>query len=268
MADWLAAIILGLVEGLTEFIPVSSTGHLLLLGHFLGFESTGKTFEIVIQLGAILAIISVYFSRLWRLATRWPTDAGARHFIIGVIIAFLPAVLVGVLAYDLIKTVFFETPLIVCIALIVGGVLLLLLDRMKKVPTYLDVNTYPFRVYFLIGLFQCLAMIPGVSRSGATIAGGLLLGTDKRSAAEFTFFLALPTMGGAVAYDLYKNWEVLDFTDAGLIAVGFVVAFLTALLVVRFLLDFVTRHGFAPFAWWRIAVGVLGLAGLALTGTL
>jgi undecaprenyl-diphosphatase len=268
MADWLAAIILGLVEGLTEFIPVSSTGHLLLLGHFLGFESTGKTFEIVIQLGAILAIISVYFGRLWRLATRWPTDAGARHFIIGVIIAFLPAVLVGVLAYDLIKTVFFETPLIVCIALIVGGVLLLLLDRMKKVPTYLDVNTYPFRVYFLIGLFQCLAMIPGVSRSGATIAGGLLLGTDKRSAAEFTFFLALPTMGGAVAYDLYKNWEVLDFTDAGLIAVGFVVAFLTALLVVRFLLDFVTRHGFAPFAWWRIAVGVLGLAGLALTGTL
>lgn len=268
MADWLAAIILGLVEGLTEFIPVSSTGHLLLLGHFLGFESTGKTFEIVIQLGAILAIISVYFSRLWRLATRWPTDAGARHFIIGVIIAFLPAVLVGVLAYDLIKTVFFETPLIVCIALIVGGVLLLLLDRMKKVPTYLDVNTYPFRVYFLIGLFQCLAMIPGVSRSGATIAGGLLLGTDKRSAAEFTFFLALPTMGGAVAYDLYKNWEVLDFTDAGLIAVGFVVAFLTALLVVRFLLDFVTRHGFAPFAWWRIAVGVLGLVGLALTGTL
>ena len=268
MADWLAAIILGLVEGLTEFIPVSSTGHLLLLGHFLGFESTGKTFEIVIQLGAILAIISVYFSRLWRLATRWPTDAGARHFIIGVIIAFLPAVLVGVLAYDLIKTVFFETPLIVCIALIVGGVLLLLLDRMKKVPTYLDVNTYPFRVYFLIGLFQCLAMIPGVSRSGATIAGGLLLGTDKRSAAEFTFFLALPTMGGAVAYDIYKNREVLDFTDAGLIAVGFVVAFLTALLVVRFLLDFVTRHGFAPFAWWRIAVGLLGLAGLALTGAL
>ena len=268
MADWLAAIILGLVEGLTEFIPVSSTGHLLLLGHFLGFESTGKTFEIVIQLGAILAIISVYFTRLWRLATRWPTDPQARHFIVGVIIAFLPAVLVGVLAYDLIKTVLFETPLVVCIALIVGGVLLLLLDRMKKVPTYLDVNAYPLRVYFLIGLFQCLAMIPGVSRSGATIAGGLLLGTDKRSAAEFTFFLALPTMGGAVVYDLYQNRDVLDFTDAGLIAIGFVVAFLTALAVVKVLLDFVSRHGFAPFAWWRIAVGLLGLAGLALTGGL
>ena len=176
------------------------------------------------------------------------------------IIAFLPAVLVGVLAYDVIKTIFFETPLIVCIALIVGGVLLLLLDRMKKVPTYLDVNTYPFRVYFLIGLFQCLAMIPGVSRSGATIAGGLLLKTDKRSAAEFSFFLALPTMGAAVAYDLLKNHKTLDFSDVGLIAVGFVTAFLTALVVVRFLLDFVSKHGFGPFAWWRIVVGVVGLA--------
>ena len=266
MPDWLSAIILGLVEGLTEFIPVSSTGHLLLLGHFLGFESTGKTFEIVIQLGAILAIISVYFSRLWTLATRWPFDPGVRHFIIGVLLAFLPAAVIGVVAYDLIKQVLFESPLIICIALIVGGVLLLLLDRMKTVPKYLDVNTYPFRVYTLIGAFQCLAMVPGVSRSGATIAGGLLLGTDKRSAAEFTFFLALPTMGGAVAYDLYKSWGDLDFSDAGLIGIGFVVAFLTALAVVKFLLDFVSRHGFAPFAWWRIAVGVVGLIGLAVTG--
>jgi undecaprenyl-diphosphatase len=268
MPNWLAAIILGLVEGLTEFIPVSSTGHLLLLGHFLGFESTGKTFEIVIQLGAILAIVSVYFRRLFVLASRWPTDAGARHFIVGVGLAFLPAALIGVLAYDLIKRVFFETPLIVCIALIVGGVLLLLLDRMKRVPKYLDVNTYPFRVYALIGVFQCLAMVPGVSRSGATIAGGLLLGTDKRSAAEFTFFLALPTMGGAVAYDLYMSWSRLDFSDAGLIAAGFIVAFVTALAVVKFLVDFVSRHGFAPFAWWRIAVGCAGLIGLMLTGGL
>ncbi len=266
MPDWLAAIILGLVEGLTEFIPVSSTGHLLLLGHFMGFESTGKTFEIVIQLGAILAIISVYFSRLWTLATRWPTDPGVRHFIIGVLLAFLPAAVMGVLAYDVIKEIFFETPVIICVALIVGGVLLLLLDRMKRVPKYLDVNTYPFRVYGLIGLFQCLALVPGVSRSGATIAGGLLLGTDKRSAAEFTFFLALPTMGGAVAYDLYKGWDALDFSDAGLIAIGFVVAFLTALAVVKFLLDFVSKHGFAPFAWWRIGVGLVGLVALGLTG--
>lgn len=264
MADWLLAIILGLVEGLTEFVPVSSTGHLLLLGHFLGFESTGKTFEIVIQLGALLAIISVYFKRLWTLATRWPFDAEARRFLIGLLVAFAPAVVIGVFAYDFIKLVLFETPVVICVALIIGGILLLMLDRMKKVPVYLEADRYPMRIYLLIGLFQCLAMIPGVSRSGATIAGGLLLGTDKRSAAEFSFFLALPTMGAAVAYDLLQNWERLDFSDAGLIAIGFVTAFLTALAVVKLLLDFVSRHGFAPFAWWRIVVGVLGLVLLGL----
>ncbi len=264
MADWLLAIILGLIEGLTEFIPVSSTGHLLLLGHFLGFESTGKTFEIVIQLGALLAIISVYFKRLWTLATRWPFEVEARRFLIGLLVAFAPAVVIGVFAYDFIKLVLFETPMVICVALIVGGVLLLLLDRMKKVPVYLQAEKYPLRVYLLIGLFQCLAMIPGVSRSGATIAGGLLLGTDKRSAAEFSFFLALPTMGAAVAYDLLQNWERLDFSDAGLIAIGFITAFLTALAVVKLLLDFVSRHGFAPFAWWRIGVGVAGMILLGL----
>ena len=268
MSDWLSALILGLVEGLTEFLPVSSTGHLLLLGHFIGFESEGKTFEVVIQLGAIMAIMLVYVRRLLELATGWPTDPTARHFIIGVLLAFLPAALAGVFLYDLIKLVFFETPLIVCIALIVGGVALLALDRMKRVPRYLDVNTYPFRVYGLIGLFQCLALVPGVSRSGATIAGGLLLGTDKRSAAEFTFFLAMPTMTGAVVYDLFKNRNALDFSDMGLIAIGFVAAFVTALVVVKTLLEFVSKHGFAPFAWWRIGVGLAGLVGLYVTGTL
>jgi undecaprenyl-diphosphatase len=268
MPDWLAAMVLGLVEGLTEFIPVSSTGHMLLLGHFLGFESTGKTFEIVIQLGALLAIVSVYFARLWSLATRWPFDPDARRFILGLLLAFLPALVTGVFAYDFIKTVLFETPAVICVALIVGGVLLLLLDRMNKVPRYLQADRYPLRVYFLIGLFQCLAMVPGVSRSGATLAGGLLLGTDKRSAAEFSFFLALPTMGAAVAYDLLQTWNQLDFSDAGLIGLGFVVAFLTALLVVRSLLDFVSRHGFAPFAWWRIVVGAVGLVLLQLGWTL
>lgn len=260
MSDWLAAIILGLVEGLTEFIPVSSTGHMLLLGHFMGFESSGKTFEIVIQLGALLAIVSVYFKRLWALATRWPFDPEARRFLIGLLVAFAPAVVIGFLAYDFIKGVLFETPQVICIALIVGGVILLALDRMDKKPKWLDAEAYPMRVYFLIGLFQCLAMIPGVSRSGATIAGGLLLKTDKRSAAEFSFFLALPTMGAAVFYDLLKNHKTLDFSDVGLIAVGFVVAFISALAVVRFLLDFVSRRGFGVFAWWRIAVGVVGLA--------
>ena len=264
MADWLTAILLGLVEGLTEFIPVSSTGHLLLLGHFLGFESTGKTFEIVIQLGALLAIISVYFKRLWTLATRWPFDPAARRFLIGLLVAFLPAAVIGFVAYGFIKTVLFETPLVICIALILGGLVLLWLDRVDKFPGYLDADRYPMRVYFLIGLFQCLAMIPGVSRSGATIAGGLLLKTDKRSAAEFSFFLALPTMGAAVAYDLFKTRGMLDFGAVWDIAVGFAVAFITAVAVVRWVLSYISRNGYALFGWWRIIVGSAALLGLSL----
>ncbi|WP_312127689.1 undecaprenyl-diphosphate phosphatase [Brevundimonas sp.] len=266
MADWLIAIIMGIVEGLTEFIPVSSTGHLLLLGHFIGFESKGKTFEIVIQLGALLAIISLYFRKLWYLAIQWRNDEEARRFLIGLLVAFAPAVVIGFTAYGFIKNVLFETPLVICVALIVGGFLLLWLDRMKKVPVYLDADKFPIRVYFLIGLAQCMAMIPGVSRSGATIAGGLLLGTNKRAAAEFSFFLALPTMGSAVFFDLFKNRANLNFDDIGLIVIGFVTAFLAGLLVVRFLLDFVSKRGFGLFAWWRIIVGVAGLIGLAVTG--
>lgn len=268
MGDWLVALLLGIVEGLTEFIPVSSTGHLLLLGHFLGFESTGKTFEVVIQLGALLAVITVYVRRLFQLATQWPRDPQARHFLIGLLIAFLPAMVIGVFMYDIIKTVFFETPAIICVSLILGGFALMWLDRRPMTATHLDAAKYPFRMYLAIGVIQCLAMIPGVSRSGATIAGGLLLGADKRSAAEFSFFLALPTMGAAVAYDLFKNRAVLDFSDFGLIAVGFAAATITAIITVRAVLAFVTRHGFAVFAWWRIVVGTLGLVGLWATGAL
>ncbi|MBA4000243.1 undecaprenyl-diphosphate phosphatase [Brevundimonas sp.] len=268
MGDWLLALLLGIVEGLTEFIPVSSTGHLLLLGHFLGFESTGKTFEVVIQLGALLAVITVYLRRLFQLATQWPHDPQARHFLIGLLVAFLPAMVIGVFMYDIIKTVFFETPVIICVSLIIGGFVLLWLDRRPMTPVHLDAAKYPMRMYLIIGVVQCLAMIPGVSRSGATIAGGLLLGADKRSAAEFSFFLALPTMGAAVAYDLFQNRAVLDFSDFGLIAIGFIAATVTAFLTVRAVLAFVTRHGFAVFAWWRILVGTVGLAGLWLTGAL
>ena len=268
MGDWLIALLLGIVEGLTEFIPVSSTGHLLLLGHFLGFESTGKTFEVVIQLGALLAVITVYVRRLLQLATQWPHDPQARHFLIGLLLAFLPAMVIGVFMYDIIKTVLFETPAVICVSLIFGGLVLLWLDRRPMTPVHLDAAKYPMRMYLIIGLVQCLAMIPGVSRSGATIAGGLLLGADKRSAAEFSFFLALPTMGAAVAYDLFQNRAVLDFSDFGLIAVGFISATVTAIVTVRAVLAFVTRHGFAVFAWWRIVVGTVGLAGLWLTGAL
>ncbi len=260
------AVFLGLLEGLTEFIPVSSTGHLLLAGHFLGFQSPGKTFEVLIQLGAILAILSIYFTRLWTVAIALPRERPARMFVLSVLLAFLPAAFVGVLAHDFIKTVLFESPTLVCVTLITGGVLLALVDRMTIDPVHTDAMHYPPGLAFKIGVFQCLALVPGVSRSGATIAGALLMGCDKRSAAEFSFFLAMPTMAGAFAYDLYKNRNVLSIDDAATIAVGFVAAFIAAVVVVRFVLDFISRHGFAPFAWWRIFVGTAGLIGLWLVG--
>ncbi len=266
MSRILDALILGVVEGATEFIPVSSTGHILLMGHFLGFESTGKTFEVLIQLGAILAILSVYFSRLWNIALALPSDPAARRFVIGVLIAFLPAAVIGAFAHGFIKTVLFETPAVVCVALIVGGIILLWIDRMTLTVRYTDATKFPLTTYLAIGFFQCLAMIPGVSRSGSTIAGALLLGADKRSAAEFSFFLAMPTMAGAFAYDLYKNRDVLSADDLVITAIGFVAAFIMAVIVVRSVLDYVSKHGFALFGWWRIVVGTLGLIGLALVG--
>lgn len=253
------ALILGFVEGLTEFIPVSSTGHILLLGHFIGFESTGKTFEVLIQLGAILAILAVYFVRLWNLAVALPHDPRARRFVAGILLAFLPAAILGVLAHGFIKNVLFETPVLICVVLIAGGVILLAIDRMSRDPVYHDVMEFPLSLCFRIGLFQCLALVPGTSRSGATIAGALLMGSDKRAAAEFSFFLAMPTMAGAFAYDLFQNRALLDMNDAALIAAGFAMAFVSALFVVRYLLDYVSRHGFAVFAYWRIAVGSVGL---------
>ncbi|MBB3147685.1 undecaprenyl-diphosphatase [Phyllobacterium trifolii] len=258
------AAFLGLLEGITEFLPVSSTGHLLLAGHFLGFESNGKTFEVLIQLGAILAILSVYFGRLVNIARDLPTDPKARRFVTGVLIAFLPAAVIGALAHDIIKTVLFESPMLICVMLIIGGLILLWVDRVELKPRYTNVMDFPLGLCFKIGLIQCFAMIPGTSRSGATIVGALLLGTDKRSAAEFSFFLAMPTMAGAFAYDLFKNRHILTLNDASLIIIGFIAAFISGVFVVRYLLDYVSRHGFALFAWWRLVVGTLGLVALIL----
>ena len=258
------AAFLGLLEGITEFLPVSSTGHLLLAGHFLGFESNGKTFEVLIQLGAILAILSVYFGRLVNIARDLPTDPKARRFVTGILIAFLPAAVIGALAHDIIKTVLFESPMLICVMLIIGGLILLWIDRVELKPRYTNVMDFPLGLCFKIGLIQCFAMIPGTSRSGATIVGALLLGTDKRSAAEFSFFLAMPTMAGAFAYDLFKNRHILTLNDASLIIIGFIAAFISGVFVVRYLLDYVSRHGFALFAWWRLVVGTLGLVALIL----
>jgi undecaprenyl-diphosphatase len=262
----LHVILLGLLEGLTEFLPVSSTGHLLLAGHFLNFKSPGKTFEVLIQLGAILAILSVYFGKLMRLLFDLPSDARTRRFVLGVLVAFLPAAVVGATLHKYIKGVLFEEPWLVCTTLIVGGIVLLAVDRMQLQPRYHDVMDYPVSTAFLIGLAQCLALVPGVSRSGATIVAALLLGSDKRAATEFTFFLAMPTMAGAFAYDLYKNWANLAPEDIKGIALGFVVSFIAGVIVVRYLLGFVSRHGFAPFAWWRIIVGGVSLGALAVLG--
>lgn len=261
----LEAIFLGMLEGLTEFIPVSSTGHLLLAGHFLGFESTGKAFEVLIQLGAILAILTVYSGRLWGLARSIPHNPHARRFILGVLIAFLPAVVIGLLAHDFIKTVLFESPLTICVMLILGGVVLLFVDRFAPEPVYHNPLSFPLSMYLKIGLFQCLAMIPGTSRSGATIVGSMLMRADKRAAAEFSFYLAMPTMLGAFALDLFKNRDILSAADLPIIAAGFVSAFVVAVLVVRSLLAYVSQYGYALFGWWRIVVGTAGLIGLWLT---
>ena len=258
--DWVYAVILGLIEGATEFIPVSSTGHLLLAKQLMGLGPVWDTFIVLIQLGAILSVVVIYASRFWGIFLRLPHDPSARKFVLSVLVAFLPAAVLGVLLHDFIKRVLFESPTIICTSLLVGGIALLLLDRIGRSGRWRDAFAVPLHTAFGIGLVQCLAMIPGVSRSGATIAGGLLLGCEKRAAAEFSFFLAIPTMAGAFAYDLYKTGAHMSAHEGQLIAVGFVVAFLSGLLVVKLFLDIVGRVGFAPFAWWRIAVGAIGLA--------
>ncbi|MFT6083154.1 MAG: undecaprenyl-diphosphatase [Alphaproteobacteria bacterium] len=261
---YLIAAFLGIVEGVTEFLPVSSTGHLLLLSHFLGFETTGKTFEVLVQLGAILAVLGIYFKKILYLVTHFRTDNEAKRFLVGLLVAFLPAVIIGLLAHKTIKTVFFESPALICFSLLIGGIVLLIVDKLNLKTKYHDAESFPYSMCLVIGLCQCLAMIPGVSRSGATIVGALLSGANKRSAAEFSFFLAMPTMAGAFTLDLYKNFGAITVNDLSYIGVGFLFAFISAIIVVKSLLSYVTRHGFAPFAYWRIFIGGCGLIGLYL----
>jgi undecaprenyl-diphosphatase len=260
------AVILGIIEGLTEFIPVSSTAHILLAGIALDFNNPGKTFEVLIQLGAILAIITVYSGRLWTITRSLPSDRKSRLFVTSVVLAFLPAAIVGALGHRIIKEVLFESSILICIVLIAGGFVLLWVDRLTIKPRFTNVMDYSPWLAFRIGLFQCLALVPGVSRSGATIVGSLLMGADKRSAAEFSFFLAMPTMAGAFVFDFYQNRELIDLDQLQLVAVGFVAAFVAAILVVRSLLDFVSRHGFSLFGWWRILIGGTGIVALTIFG--
>jgi undecaprenyl-diphosphatase len=265
MSDALRAVILGIVEGITEFLPVSSTGHMLLAQRFFGLGEGAfwQSFVVLIQLGAILAIVVLYFAKLWRVALGMFSNPDDRRFVIGLLVAFLPAVVIGLIAGRYIKEVLFN-PWVVCFSLIVGGAILLWVDQLDLKPLEYDATTFPLPMYLAIGFAQCLAMIPGVSRSGASIVAAMLLGADKRAAAEFSFFLAIPTMVGAFAYDLYKNRADITTDPAGIIAIGFVVSFVTAIVVVKTFLNYVTRHGFALFAGWRVIGGTLGLIALAM----
>jgi undecaprenyl-diphosphatase len=249
------SVLLGLVEGFTEFLPVSSTGHLILFDDFLGFEGPpGHVFEIVIQLGAILSVCAVYFERLWRVLVTLPRSREAQRFVLLLVMGFLPAGVLGVLLHGFIKSVLFS-PYVVSVALLLGGFAILWIERHLPAPRYRSIDEFTPVFALKVGFCQALAMIPGVSRAGATILGAALLGAERRCATEFSFLLALPTMLGATVYDLYKNWSVLDGSGIELIAIGFVAAFFAALVVVRTLIGFVSRHGFAAFGWYRIVVG-------------
>jgi len=261
--DLIKAAVLGFVEGLTEYLPVSSTGHLLLMEHILGWgdDAFGKSFAVLIQLGAILALLTIYFGRLWALARHMFTDWAAARFIIGVLLAFLPAAVIGALAYPIIKSYLFDVR-IVCMSLIVGGFVLLGVDRLNLKPRYHDATGFSLPMYFGIGVVQCLSMIPGVSRAGATIVAAMLFGADRRSAAEFSFWLAMPTMVGAFAYEAFKSRAELAHGNLTVIAVGFVFSFIFGWIVVKTFLRYVQRHSFALFAWWRIVIGTAGIFAL------
>jgi len=261
--DLIKAAVLGVVEGLTEFLPVSSTGHLLLMERVLGWggDNFGKSFTILIQLGAILALLTIYFGRLWGLAKNMFTSWPAARFVIGILLAFLPAAVIGALTYHYIKMYLFDVR-VVCISLIVGGFILLWIERLDLQPRYRDPMDFPLYMYFIIGIFQCFSMIPGTSRAGATIVGAMLYGADRRSAAEFSFWLAMPTMVGAFAFEAFKNRQELAHGDIAAIAVGFIFSFIFGWIVVKTFLGYVQRHSFDVFAWWRIILGTFGIFAL------
>lgn len=258
---------MGLVEGATEFIPVSSTGHLILAGHILGFEGPAeKTFDIVIQLGAILAVCWIYRVRLIDATVGLGRQPSATRFAANLFLAFLPAAVVGLFTHGFIKDVLFS-PWVVAIALLLGGIAILVIERNLPRMRTKSVDDMSYGTAFGIGVFQCLALIPGVSRSGATIMGALLLGTGRIAATEFSFFLAIPIMFAATFFDLWKSRHELVVGDATTIAIGFVTAFVASLVIVKWLIGFVSRHDFSAFAWYRIAVGIAGLIGLWLVSS-
>ncbi|GAA0599116.1 undecaprenyl-diphosphate phosphatase [Craurococcus roseus] len=257
-----SALLMGVVEGLTEFLPISSTGHLILIGDLIGFRGPpGKAFEISIQLGAILAVVWIYRKMLWSLARGMRRPGRARDYVSNILLAFLPAMVIGATLHGTITERLFN-PFVVSVALIVGGVVIILIEWLRPKPTIESVPEIGPLAALLIGFGQVLAMVPGTSRSGATIIAALLIGVDRRTAAEFSFILAIPTMLAATAFSLFKSWDEITPEGFDLIAVGFLTAFLVALVTVRTVLAVISRTGFAPFGWYRIALGSLMLAVL------
>jgi undecaprenyl-diphosphatase len=261
----LKALILGIVEGLTEFLPISSTGHLILAADLLGFnDNKGKIFEIVIQTGAMLAIVWEYRQRFGRVLAGMFSDATAQRFIARLLVAFIPAAIMGLLFGSTIKAVLFK-PIPVAIAFILGAFVILWAEKRQHRIRVVEVDDMSWRDALLVGCAQCLALIPGTSRSGATIIGGMLFGLSRRAATEFSFFLAVPTLVAAGVYDAWKNRALLDMHDIGLFGVGLVAAFISAFLCVRWLLRFIVSHDFTIFAWYRIVFGLIVL-GTAWSG--
>lgn len=260
MNDYLMALFLGIVEGVTEFIPVSSTAHLILLIDGLGFPSPpGRVFEVFIQLGAILAVMVLYRQRLWHTVTGIRSDAVAQKFALNITVATIPAVIAGLIGRDWIKDNLYN-PVTIAYALIAGGIVILLLEKRLKTPKFETVDDLGWRTALMIGCCQAIALVPGVSRSGATIMGALGMGMARPAAAEFSFFLAIPIMLAAVAFDTWRGWDVImEHGHLGLMMTGLVGAFVTALFVVKAAIYIISRVGFAPFGWYRIALGLFVL---------
>lgn len=262
-SDILNAVIMGLVEGATEFLPVSSTGHLILTKKLLGFTPAGDVFEVVIQTGAMLAVVWLYFAKLWATLIGLPKERRAQMFALAVLVGFLPAAVIGAGLHGFIKEHFFS-PAVVALALIAGGLAMLLVEKLSLKVTTTSVDEITLPTALKIGFFQCVAMIPGVSRSGATIIGGLLLGLDRKTAAEFSFYLAIPTLVGAGVLDVYKSSAVLGQSDILLIVIGTVVSFISAFVVIKAFIAWLSNHGFGVFAWYRIILGTVMLVYLTL----
>ena len=261
--NWSAAALLGIVQGLTEFLPVSSTAHLLIGARLLRFADPGGVFTVTIQLGSILAIVWLYRVKIARVLAGFTSDPEARHFVLMVLVAFLPAAVAGALFSGYVKRVLYTTPAVIAVSFIAGGIVMLIVERFRPPPVVRNADHTSLWRALGIGACQTLALIPGVSRSGATIVGAMLLGLDRPAAAEFSFFLAIPTLGAAFAHDLLGARHNLDAARTGAIAIGLIAAFLASAVVIEPFLAVVRRTGFAPFAWYRIAAGLIIIAALA-----